>query len=143
LPYIKKVVTRDVDTLYIAQILKGRCELLSEITEQIDFIDSVCEYSLELYENKKMKTDADAAKKVLPEVLEVLQKISVWDKETIHEKIAELVARLGLKNGQVLWPMRVALSGKTFTPGGSIEICVILGKDETLTRIKNAIEILK
>ncbi|MCL2357242.1 MAG: glutamate--tRNA ligase [Defluviitaleaceae bacterium] len=143
LPYIKKVVTRDIDTRYVASILQGRCELLSEIPEQVDFIDAVLPHEPDLYENKKMKTDAAGALKVLPEVCAALSGLSAWDKDAIHAEITALVAKLEMKNGQVLWPMRVALSGKTFTPGGSIEICVILGKDETLSRLKAAIERLE
>ncbi|MCL1844467.1 MAG: glutamate--tRNA ligase [Defluviitaleaceae bacterium] len=139
-PHIKQTVRGDCDTRYVASLLQGRVELLSEIPAQVDFIDAVLPHELDLYENKKMKTDAAGAKKVLPEVLAVLGEISAWDKDTIHGEISGLVARLGLKNGQVLWPMRVALSGKTFTPGGSIEICLILGKNETLARLAAAIE---
>ncbi|MCL1877259.1 MAG: glutamate--tRNA ligase [Defluviitaleaceae bacterium] len=140
LPYIKQVVTRDVDTRYIASLLQGRCELLSEIPEQVDFIDAALPHDLELYTNKKMKTDASGAKIVLPQVRAAISALSQWNKDAIHSEISSLVERLGMKNGQVLWPMRVALSGKTFTPGGSIEICVILGKGETLMRLDAAIE---
>jgi len=143
LPYIRQVVTKDVDTAYIASLLKDRCELLSEIPGQIDFIDNVADYSLDLYTNQKMKTSPESAKEVLSKVHNTLSTADSWQKEAIHQSLMDLVKQLGLKNGQILWPLRVALSGRTFTPGGAIEICLILGKDESLSRIAKAVEILQ
>ena len=140
LPYIKSAVKREADTAYIAGVLHERCEMLSDIPEQLDFIDSLPEYAPELYVNSKMKTDAAGSKDALLKILPVLEGIQDWRQEIIHGKLFELIARLGLKNGQALWPLRIALSGKTFTPGGGIEICVMLGKEESLRRIRQAAE---
>lgn len=142
LPFIKQAVKNDVDTVCVAGLLKERCECLSDIPEQLDFIDKLPEYSPELYESKKMKTDPENSKEALLEVLPVLENLSDWNRDAIHEALFALIERLGLKNGRILWPLRVALSGKPFTPGGGIELCVILGRDESILRIKKGIELL-
>ena len=140
LPYIKAGVKKDIDTVYAANILQERCELLSEIPEQLDFIDVLPEYSLELYINKKMKTDTENSKEALMQILPVLEGVSDWEQEIIHGALFNLIEKLELKNGRILWPLRIALSGKAFTPGGGIEIAVLLGREEALKRINNAIE---
>ena len=140
LPYIRKGVRREVDTFYLAELLKARCETLSEISGQLDFIDSLPDYSCDLFVSKKMKTDAANSKEALTHILPVLEGISDWQPGTIHDAMHELISRLELKNGRILWPLRVAASGKAFTPGGGIEICALLGKEETLGRIRLAIE---
>ena len=144
LPYIKTAVKRDVDTVYIAGVLQERCELLSDIPEQIDFIDELPDYSPELYISKKMKTDPENSKEALTQILPILENISDsdWKQEVIHDELFKFIEQLGVKNGLILWPLRIAISGKAFTPGGGIEICVILGKDESIKRIKKAIDML-
>ncbi|MCL2500959.1 MAG: glutamate--tRNA ligase [Defluviitaleaceae bacterium] len=138
LPYIKEGVKRETDTALIAKLLKDRIERLTEIPGQLDFIDTLPEYSSELYTHKKMKTDAESVRPVMPSIASALENVSDWRQEAIHEALMALVECLGCKNGQVLWPLRVALSGKAQTPGGGIEIALILGKEETLTRIRRA-----
>jgi glutamyl-tRNA synthetase len=140
LPYIKEGVKRDIDTAYAAGVLQERCEFLSAIPEQLDFIDALPEYPQDLYINKKMKTDVENSREALVKLLPALENISGWQEDMIHGEVFGLIEKLGVKNGLVLYPMRVALSGKAFTPGGGIEIAVLLGKDETLRRIKKAIE---
>ncbi|MCL2589207.1 MAG: glutamate--tRNA ligase, partial [Oscillospiraceae bacterium] len=142
LPYIKQCVKREIDTVYVARVLKERCEVLSEIPEQLDFIDEQPAYSPELYDNKKMKTTPESAKVALVEIVSVLEGVSDWCSEVIQLELLRLVERLGLKNGHILWPLRVALSGKMFTPGGGIELCVILGKEESIRRLQKAIQML-
>ena len=139
LPYIRQSVKREIDTEYAASILKERCEVLSDIPEQLDFIDDLPHYSIDLYNNAKMKTTPEMACVTLTHILPALEKLNDWGPESLRDELLVLVKQLGLKNGQVLWPLRVALSGKTFTPGGGIEICVLLGKEEALARIKKAI----
>jgi aspartyl/glutamyl-tRNA(Asn/Gln) amidotransferase C subunit len=102
--------------------------MLSDIPEQVDFIDKLPGYSPELYINSKMKTDAANSKDALVQILPVLENITDWNGEVIHAQLFELIAQLGVKNGRILFPLRVALSGKTFTPGGGIEICIMLGR---------------
>ena len=145
-PFIKQVVTRsDVDLTKIAALLQNRTEVFSEIPEQVDFIDAMPDYELSLYDNKKMKTNADTALDALEKVLPVLEAIdeASWNFETIHDKLFELIASMEVKNGYILWPVRVAISGKQFTPGGAFEIAEIIGKADTIARMKRSIEMLK
>ena len=144
--YIREAVKRtDVDLKKISALLQNRTEVFSEIPEQIDFIDEMPDYDLSLYENKKMKTNADTALVALEASLPVLESIdeSVWTTETIHDKLFELIASMEVKNGYILWPVRVAISGKQFTPGGAFEIAEIIGKEDTIARMKRSIEKLK
>ena len=141
LPYIKKAVKReDVDVKKIAQLLQPRTELFTDIPEQIDFIDELPEYENALYCHKKMKTNEENSLESLNAILPVLEGISDWTEENIHEALFKLIEEKGVKNGIILWPLRVAVSGKSFTPGGGIELCVILGKEESIARIKKGIE---
>ncbi len=145
-PFIKQVVTRsDVDLTKIAALLQNRTEVFSEIPEQVDFIDAMPDYELSLYDNKKMKTNADTALDALEKVLPVLEAIdeASWNFETIHDKLFELIASMEVKNGYILWPVRVAISGKQFTPGGAFEIAEIIGKADTIARMNRSLEMLK
>ena len=139
-PYIRQTVSRpDVDLSLIASVLQPRCELLCDIPEQVDFIDKLPAYDIELYLHKKMKTTAENSLEALREILPVMEALEDYSTEGIHTALFDLIARLELKNGRILWPLRVALSGKQFTPGGGIEIAAILGKEETLARIRDGI----
>ena len=143
LPWIRKGVSKaDVDTHLIAQVLQARCEVLEDIPEQLDFIDTLPVYSNELYISKKMKTNEETSLEALKAALPVLEAIpeAEFDVEHIHAALFDLIAKLGVKNGYMLWPVRVAVSGKQFTPGGGIEICAMLGKEESLARIHKGIE---
>ena len=140
-PYIRQTVKReDADIAFIASLLKPRTELFTEIPEQVDFIDELPDYDTSLYCHKKMKTNEENSLESLKEILPVLQGLDEWTEDSIHEALFSLIEKLGVKNGIVLWPLRVALSGKSFTPGGGIEICKILGKEESLRRIEAGIE---
>ncbi|MEG1366466.1 MAG: glutamate--tRNA ligase, partial [Oscillospiraceae bacterium] len=119
-----------------------RCEVLSDIPEQIDFIDELPDYDLAMYENKKMKTNKETSKQALTDILPVLEGIESFTKDNIHTALFALIETLGVKNGIVLWPLRVAVSGKQFTPGGGIELAAIIGKEKTIARVKHAIELL-
>lgn len=140
-PWIRQSVTKeDVDLGLIASVLQPRCEVLGDIPEQVDFIDQLPDYDLELFVSKKMKTNKETSLETLKAVLPVLEELTSFDCETIHAALFGLVEKLGVKNGFVLWPVRIAASGKQFTPGGAIEVAAILGKDETIRRMKIAIE---
>ena len=139
-PYLEDAVKSDVDLRAIAKILQPRIDKLSDIAENIDFIDEMPEYDLELYRHKKMKSNPEVALTSLKAARPVLADLENWqDEAAIHDVLLQLPKDMGLKNGQVLWPVRIAISGKQFTPGGAIEIAHILGKDETLARIDRAI----
>lgn len=144
LPYYKGVITNPkIDLKAVSELLQPRCERLSDIPEQVDFFDKLPEYDRELYTHKKMKTNPENSLEALKEVLPVLEGIDDWTKENIHDRLIELVQKLELKNGRILWPVRVAVSGKAFTPGGGVELAAILGKKETIERIKKGIELLE
>lgn len=142
-PYYKQAVKRDVDHMILSECLHDRTEKFSDIPAQLDFIDELPDYEIELYTHKKMKTNRENSLEALEKMLPVLEKIEKWDGETLHEKLFEIIGEMGVKNGVVLWPLRVALSGKAFTPGGGIELARLLGKEETLARVRKGIEKLK
>ena len=137
IPYIRQVVhSETADLQLLCHVLQPRTELFTDIPEQVDFIDALPDYDVELYRHKKMKTTPETAKEALTEILPVLEGISDWTVDSIHAAVFARIGELGVKNGWMLWPLRTALSGKPFTPGGGIELCAILGKDETLKRVQ-------
>lgn len=140
MPYYKDTVKRDIDYMFLSSLLHDRTEKFSDIPDNIDFIDALPEYSNELYVHKKMKTNEENSKEALENVLPVLEGLTDWTEEKIHDALFGLIEKLGIKNGLVLYPVRVALSGKSFTPGGAVELAILLGKDETILRIKKGIE---
>lgn len=144
LPWIRKGVKReDVDTKLIASLLQPRCEVLGDIPEQLDFIDELPDYSTDLYVSKKMKTNEETSLEILRQILPVIEAMDDFSDEAVHTAMFDLIAKLGVKNGYLLWPLRIALSGKQFTPGGGVEIAAILGKEESLKRLKKGIEKLE
>lgn len=143
-PYIRETVKReDVDLSKISALLQNRTEVFTDIPEQVDFIDEMPDYDLALYENKKMKTNCDTALDALERSLPVMEAIEDWRFDVLHDELFKLIADMGVKNGYILWPVRVAISGKQFTPGGAFEIAEIIGKDDTISRMKRSIEMLK
>lgn len=138
-PYIKEAVTSDYDTKQIAEILHQRVSILGEIKEMLDFFDNYPEYSNDLYINKKMKTNPEIALSSLKAARETLANTEDWSQANLHDVLMNLVQTLGIKNGQLLYPVRIALTGKAFTPGGAIEIAAILGKEESLKRLDASI----
>ncbi len=143
LPWIKKGITADLPTLPIARMIQPRTEVLSEIPEKLSFLNALEDYDLEIYIHKKMKTTLENSLEALTAALPVLEGVQQWTEENIHNSIMDLIAVLGIKNGQMLWPIRTAVSGWAVTPGGATEIAGVLGKDETLRRIRVGIERLK
>lgn len=140
-PYIKTVVKNpNVDLYKLSSLVQGRSEVLTDIPERIDFIDELPDYSTELYVHKKMKTNEENSLDSLKSALPVLEEVNSWNAEVIHDEMMKLVETLGIKNGQMLWPIRTAISGKAATPGGAFEIAEILGKDETIKRVRIGIE---
>ncbi len=133
-------IAETVNTKALSATLQPRIETLGQIEEQIDFIKKVPEYDLTLYDNKKMKTDIQTAQKSLKLVLPVLSETNEWTNEHLFETLKSLAEANGMKNGQILYPVRIALSGKETTPGGATEIAVILGKNETIKRLNDALK---
>ena len=143
-PRLKDAVkTEGIDLRFVGELLKTRLETLNDIPSLIDFIDELPEYSTELYVHKKMKTTEEIALDSLKAVVPVLEAQREWTNDSLYERLMELAKEKGLKNGQILWPVRTALSGKPSSPGGATELAVILGKDETLKRIAKGIEMLE
>lgn len=143
LPYYEKVLTKGLDLNKISELLHTRTEVLGEIPEMIDFFNELPDYSIDMYVHKKMKTNYENSLDSLKKALPILEDLSNWNFETIQDSMMKLVAEMGVKNGIVLWPLRTAVSGKQFTPGGAFEIADILGKEETLKRIRVGIEKLQ
>ncbi len=144
LPWIKQTVKKlDVDFKLISKVLQIRTEILNQIPEQVDFIDELPEYDLELFVNKKMKTTKESALDILQKVLPELEKTKDYSVENLHDILISFAKELQVKNGCLLWPIRVAVSGKQFTPGGAIELCAILKKQEVISRINKAVDLLR
>ncbi|MDE7192388.1 MAG: glutamate--tRNA ligase [Oscillospiraceae bacterium] len=143
-PYIRQTCKRgDIDLELLCSVLQPRAELFTDIPEQVDFIDALPEYSIELYNNKKMKTNAETSLDALKKILPVLERLEEFTQDKVHDELFKLIEREGVKNGVILFPLRVALSGKQFTPGGGVELAVILGKQDSLARIRKGIELLE
>ncbi len=141
LPYYDgAIANKNIDLKKLSAILKARTEVLGTIPSKIDFFDMLPEYSIDIYIHKKMKTTFENSYINLKLALTALEGIENWNTDTIHDTIIKLVEKLEIKNGQVFWPIRTALTGKEVTPGGAIEIADILGKEESIRRIKIGIE---
>jgi len=139
-PYISSTIKKEslpIDA--IAGILQARCEKLSDIPEKIDFFESLPDYDTELYVHKKSKTDRMISRDMLIAAKKGLESLTQWTNEAIHDKLIALALDLEVKNATLMWPVRIATAGKAVTPGGAIEICFILGRDETLLRIDTGI----
>lgn len=140
-PFIRTAVKNPaIDPAKISAILQQRTEVLTDIAPKLDFFDELPDYELDLYTNKKSKTNPEVAVKMLEAALPVLEAIEVWTQENIHDAMIALAASLEVKNATLMWPVRIAISGKSVTPGGAIEICNILGKNETISRMKLGLE---
>ena len=139
-PYLKDAIhAPQVDIKLVAPLVQGRCDTLLDIAPQVDFFDTLPEYSNELYCHKKMKTDEPNSLEALNAVLPVLESLNEWSYDAIHDALVGLAKKLELKNGRIMWPVRTALSGKAVTPGGAVELCQLLGREEALARIKKGI----
>ncbi|MDO4344030.1 MAG: glutamate--tRNA ligase [Eubacteriales bacterium] len=143
LPYIKKAVSRDVDLKKIAAMVKTRIEVFPDIAGLIDFFEAVPEYDVSMYTHKKMKTTEESSLSVLKEVLPLLEAQSDYSNDALYELLVNFAKEHEYKNGYVMWPVRTALSGKQMTPAGATEIAEVLGHDETVARIRTAIEKLE
>ena len=137
-PYISEIV-KNCDCKKIAKLLKTRISKFSDIPELIDFFETLPNYDVNMFENKKSKTNLEISKNVLEKILPELENLDPWTYETIHDLLINFAKTNEMKNGTVMWPVRIAISGKTMTPGGAVEILEILGKEESLKRIKNAL----
>ncbi|MBR3770033.1 MAG: glutamate--tRNA ligase [Lachnospiraceae bacterium] len=142
LPYIKEVITKEMDFEKIAAMVKTRIEVFPDIREHIDFLESLPEYDVEMYTHKKMKTNAETSLEVLTEILPRLEAQEDYSNDALYAMLCDFVAEKGVKNGYVMWPIRTAVSGKQMTPGGATELMELLGKEESIARIKAGIALL-
>ena len=142
LPVIRSVITKDIDLKAIADLMKTRIEVFPDITEPIGFFEELPEYDVAMYTHKKMKTNSENSLVALQELLPRLEALEDFSGESLKNLVTEYVAEKGIKNGQALWPLRTAVSGRQMTPGGAYEIMEILGKEESLQRIRKGIELL-
>lgn len=136
LPYYEKAGIGTAHTDVLARILQPRTEVFSQIPDMVDFLAKLPEYDAELFTNKKSKTNPEVAAKVLDMAIDALDKLPDWEEQHIHDTLLGLAEANGLKNGTMLWPVRIALAGKQVTPGGAIEIAVLLGRDEAMRRLR-------
>ncbi len=143
MPYYNNTLKKKYDFMKLSSLLQPRCELFSDLPEQIDFLDELPDYSSDLFVHKKMKTTKENSLTSLEAILQALKDIDDWNEKIIHDKLNKIISELNVKNSIVLWPLRTALSGKQFTPGGAVDIAELLGKDESIKRIEKGIEKLK
>ena len=140
-PYIRQSVKNPAyDAAAIAALLQQRTEVLTDIPEKVDFFDELPEYDTELFVHKKSKSDKDSSRDVLEKIVPIFEALPAWDDEHIMGAMVALAEAMEAKNAKVMWPVRIAAAGKAVTPGGAVEICRILGKDETLRRLNVALE---
>ena len=143
-PYIRSAVKNPAyDAAAIAALLQQRTEVLTDIPEKLDFFDSLLDYDKELFIHKKSKSGLESSKQALELMLQRFEALESWDDESIMNAMLALAQELGVKNSVVMWPVRIAAAGKAVTPGGAVEICRILGREETLRRLKLGLEKLK
>ena len=141
-PWIDQAVHRPIDRDLLCANLQPRCEVLGEIPEQLDFFDAVLPYGPELYANKKQKTTPETAKTALESLKPVLEGLDAWNKDAIFEACKQLAEKMEVKNGWLLYPLGIALSGKQRTPGGGTDLAAMLGREETLARLNAALAAL-
>ena len=141
-PYIKEVVTKNYDLKKIARMVQTRIEIFPDIKDHIDFFEELPEYDVAMYTHKKMKTNSETSLEVLSEVLPILEAQNDYSNDALYATLCKYVEEKGCKNGYVMWPIRTAVSGKQMTPGGATELMEVLGKEESIARIKKGIELL-
>ena len=140
-PYIRQAVKNEAyDAAAIAALLQQRTEILTEIPEKLDFFDSLPEYDTDLFVHKKSKSDLESSRRVLQEIIPVFEALPVWSDEEILDAMTAMAEKWEVKNARIMWPVRIAAAGKAVTPGGAVEICRILGREETLRRLRIAQE---
>ncbi|MCM1217558.1 MAG: glutamate--tRNA ligase [Lachnospiraceae bacterium] len=142
-PYLKEVLKKDFDLRKIANMVKTRIEVFPDIAEHVDFFEELPEYDVAMYTHKKMKTDRASSLEVLKEVLPILEEQSDYSNDGLYQRLLQYVEEKGCKNGYVMWPIRTAVSGKQMTPAGATEIMEVLGREESLRRIRKGIEMLE
>ncbi len=142
-PYLKEALTKPFDLKKIAAMVKTRIEVLPDIAGQVDFFEALPEYDSEMYTHKKMKTNKENSLETLKAVLPILEAQEDYSNDALYAALSQYVADAGVKTGFVMWPIRTAVSGKQMTPAGATEIMEIIGKEESIARIKKGIALLE
>ena len=142
-PYIKEVIKKPLDLKKISNMVKTRIEVLPQIASHIDFFEELPEYDTEMYTHKKMKTNSENSLSLLKEVLPLLENTDDYTNDNLFGILQEFGKEHEYKTGFIMWPIRTALSGKQMTPAGATEIMEVLGKDESIRRIKIGIDKLQ
>lgn len=142
-PYLREAITQKLDLRKIAEMVKSRIEVFPDIVELVDFFEKLPEYNTAMYAHKKMKTTEETALLVLKDMLPLLEGHEDYSNDALYQLLLGYVEEKGVKNGYVMWPIRTAVSGKQMTPAGATEIMEILGKEESLLRIRKGIELLE
>lgn len=140
LPYIKEVISKDLDFVKIAKMVRTRIEVFTDIKDHIDFFETLSDYDIEMFNNKKSKCNKEIALSILQEVLPILEGVDDYSNDNLYAVLTDYAAKKEYKTGLVMWPIRTAVSGKQMTPGGATELMELLGKEESLSRIKKGIE---
>jgi glutamyl-tRNA synthetase len=143
LPQLQKVIKKSLDLKKIAEMVKSRIEVFTDIEGHVDFFEALPDYDIAMYTHKKMKTSAESSLEVLEELLPRLEAQEDYSNDALYQMLVEYVKEKECKNGYAMWPIRTAVSGKQMTPAGATEIMEVLGKDESILRIKVGIEKLK
>jgi glutamyl-tRNA synthetase len=144
MPWIDQAITAlNVDKALIPPLLQTRLNRLDEIPGMLDFFQALPEYDVALYTNKKNKLTNESSLDLLEKEYAALSALSDWTYDAIHDVLYGLTEAEGIKIGKVMWPLRIAAAGKTVTPGGAIEIALILGREETLRRMELGLQKLR
>lgn len=142
-PYIREVITKDLDLDKICPLVQTRMEILPDVKELVDFFEELPDYDVQMYCHKKMKTNLQNSLEILKEEYEILKEFDDWTLDALHDRLMAYIGEKGIKNGTGLWPIRTAVSGKQSTPGGAFEIMEIIGKEESLKRMETGIRKLE
>lgn len=140
LPYIKEVISKNLDFVKIAKMVRTRIEVFTDIKDHIDFFETLSDYDIEMFNNKKSKCNKEIALSILQEVLPILEGVDDYSNDNLYAVLTDYAAKKEYKTGLVMWPIRTAVSGKQMTPGGATELMELLGKEESVSRIKKGIE---
>ena len=142
-PYLEKAIQKPLDLKKIAEMVKTRIEIFTDVIDLIDFFEQLPEYDLAMYTHKKMKTNSETSLEVLKELLPKLEMHEDYTNDALYALLVSYVEEKGYKNGFAMWPIRTAVSGKQTTPAGATEIMEVIGKEESISRIKKGIELLE
>ena len=143
LPFLKQAIDKDVDFKKIAEMVKTRIEVFPDIAGHVDFFNELPKYDTAMYVHKKMKTNEESSLEVLKELLPIFEALDDYSNDSLYNTLLDYVAKKECKNGYAMWPVRTAVSGKQMTPAGATEIMEVLGKEESLNRIRKGIEMLE